>query len=186
MKGFIMAAKWAEKEYARGTVDRIYCYKLFPEAHMPVKGSDLAACFDLKASMRDGDEIKFYNKQNVKASQKVVDQKITMYHGDRMLIPTGLVFDLSTDTSLRIHPRSGLSSKNGINIANCEGVVDSDYVEQTFVLLLNISNIPFEVSDGMRIAQAEIVPVVDVDIKEIFMRPEQKTSRNGGFGSTGL
>jgi len=181
-----MAAKWAEKEYARGTVDRIYCYKLFPEAHMPVKGSDLAACFDLKASMRDGDEIKFYNKQNVKASQKVVDQKITMYHGDRMLIPTGLVFDLSTDTSLRIHPRSGLSSKNGINIANCEGVVDSDYVEQTFVLLLNISNIPFEVSDGMRIAQAEIVPVVDVDIKEIFMRPEQKTSRNGGFGSTGL
>ena len=153
---------------------------------MPVKGSDLAACFDLKASMRDGDEIKFYNKQNVKASQKVVDQKITMYHGDRMLIPTGLVFDLSADTSLRIHPRSGLSSKNGINIANCEGVVDSDYVEQTFVLLLNISNIPFEVSDGMRIAQAEIVPVVDVDIKEISMRPEQKTSRNGGFGSTGL
>jgi dUTP pyrophosphatase len=181
-----MAAKWAEKNYARGTVDRIYCYKLFPEAHMPVKGSDLAACFDLKASMRDGDEIKFYNKQNVKTVRKVVDQKITMYHGDRMLIPTGLVFDLSTDTSLRIHPRSGLSSKNGINIANCEGVVDSDYVEQTFVLLLNISNIPFEVSDGMRIAQAEIVPVVDVDIKEISMRPEQKTSRNGGFGSTGL
>ena len=58
-----MAAKWAEKDYA----NRIYCYKLFPEAHMPVKGSDLAACFDLKASMRDGDEIKFYNKQNVKS-----------------------------------------------------------------------------------------------------------------------
>ena len=109
-----------------------------------------------------------------------------MYHGDRMLIPTGLIFDLSTNTSLRIHPRSGLSSKNGINIANCEGVVDSDYVEQTFVLLINISNIPFEVSDGMRIAQAEIVSVVDVDIKEISKRPEQKTSRNGGFGSTGL
>ncbi len=52
-----MAAKWAEKDYA----NRIYCYKLFPEAHMPVKGSDLAACFDLKASMREGDEIKFYN-----------------------------------------------------------------------------------------------------------------------------
>ena len=109
-----------------------------------------------------------------------------MYHGERMMIPTGLVFDISDDTSLRIHPRSGLSSKNGINIANCEGVVDSDYVEQTFVLLLNISDIPFEVSDGMRIAQAEIVPVYDVDIKEISTRPQQKTTRTGGFGSTGL
>ena len=182
-------AKWADvpttaKEFL--TNNWLKCYKTRETSHMPEYGSEHAACFDLKASMRDGDEIKFYNKQNVKASQKVVDQKITMYHGDRMLIPTGLVFDLSTDTSLRIHPRSGLSSKNGINIANCEGVVDSDYVEQTFVLLLNISNIPFEVSDGMRIAQAEIVPVVDVDIKEISMRPEQKTSRNGGFGSTGL
>src|SRR6056300_510455 len=101
------------------------CYKLFEEAHLPEYGSDWAACFDLKASLREGDEITVYNQSNVKSKRKVVGGKVTIYHRDRVLVPTGLIFDLDETQSLRIHPRSGLSLKNGITVANCEGIVDA-------------------------------------------------------------
>ena len=103
-----------------------------------------------------------------------------------MLVPTGLIFDLHPNESMRIHPRSGLSLKHGITVANCEGIVDADYVQQTYVLLYNISSETFLIDDGMRIAQAELIDIFEaMEIREISIRPEQKTSRNGGFGSTG-
>ena len=166
-------------------------YKLWEEAHLPEYGSRLAACFDLKASLRLGDIVTVYDDRNVKGARKVstngeAQVSVTLYSGQRMLVPTGLVFDLSTTQSLRIHPRSGLSLKNGITVANCEGVVDSDYVQQTYVMLHNISTVPFDVLDGMRIAQGEIVRAIRVGLSEIDYEPENKSDRTGGFGSTGL
>ena len=166
-------------------------YKLWEEAHLPEYGSRLAACFDLKASLRLGDIVTVYDDRNVKGARKVstngeAQVSVTLYSGQRMLVPTGLVFDLSTTQSLRIHPRSGLSLKNGITVANCEGVVDSDYVQQTYVMLYNISTAPFDVLDGMRIAQDEIVRAIRVGLVEIDYEPENKSDRTGGFGSTGL
>jgi dUTP pyrophosphatase len=166
-------------------------YKLWEEAHLPEYGSRLAACFDLKASLRLGDIVTVYDDRNVKGARKVstngeAQVSVTLYSGQRMLVPTGLVFDLSTTQSLRIHPRSGLSLKNGITVANCEGVVDSDYVQQTYVMLYNISTAPFDVLDGMRIAQGEIVRAIRVGLVEIDYEPENKSDRTGGFGSTGL
>jgi len=160
-------------------------FKLFPEAHLPVLGTEFSACFDLKASLLGSTDVKLFNDRNEKHSRKIIGDYVTLYAGDRMLVPTGLIFDLEPTTSMRIHPRSGLSLKSGINIANCEGVVDADYVEQTYVMLQNISNVPFEIEDGMRIAQAEIVPVAEPFFIIQDVRPEQKTSRIGGFGSTG-
>ena len=166
-------------------------YKLWEEAHLPEYGSRLAACFDLKASLRLGDIVTVYDDRNVKGARKVstngeAQVGVTLYSGQRMLVPTGLVFDLPTTQSLRIHPRSGLSLKNGITVANCEGVVDSDYVQQTYVMLHNISTVPFDVLDGMRIAQGEIVRAIRVGLVEIDYEPENKSDRTGGFGSTGL
>ena len=175
-------------------------YKLWEEAHLPEYGSRLAACFDLKASLRLGDIVTVYDDRNarceeepavVKGARKVstngeAQVSVTLYSGQRMLVPTGLVFDLPTTQSLRIHPRSGLSLKNGITVANCEGVVDSDYVQQTYVMLYNISTAPFDVLDGMRIAQGEIVRAIRVGLVEIDYEPEKKSDRTGGLGSTGL
>ena len=162
------------------------CFKLFPEAHLPVLGSELAACFDLSASFKIGDKISYYDEWNSKKIANVTNAPVALYSGCRMLVPTGLIFDLHPNESMRIHPRSGLSLKHGVTVANCEGIVDSDYVEQTYVMLNNISKETFMIKDGMRIAQAEIVDIFEfLDIQEIFDRPKQKTSRNGGFGSTG-
>ena len=178
-------AKWAEIPISQKSTS-LKCYKLFKEAHLPILGSEWAACFDLRASLLGNEPIKYYDEWNLKKTATVEDGNISFYSGQRMLVPTGLIFNLPEDMSMRIHPRSGLSLKSGIIIANCEGVVDSDYVEQTYVMLHNASMKTFIIEDGMRIAQAELVYNDSVRIEEIFDRPEQKTSRKGGFGSTGL
>jgi dUTP pyrophosphatase len=162
-------------------------WKLWDKAHLPEYGSEWAACFDLKASLRPDDEVAVYNQLNLKRKRKVNDSvRVELYSDERMLVPTGVVFDLREGESIRIHPRSGLSLKFGIVIANCEGVVDADYVNQTYVMLHNISSEPFDVGDGDRIAQAEVVPVYQVEIVQSDREPEEKTSRTGGFGSTGV
>jgi dUTP pyrophosphatase len=87
---------------------------------------------------------------------------------------------------MRIHPRSGLSFK-GLVLGNMEGVVDSDYVEEVYVMLWNSTNFnDFLIKDGDRIAQAEIVENNPHVLLEITTRPSKKTDRNGGFGSTGV
>ena len=165
----------------------LHVWKLWEEAHVPEYGSEWAACFDLKASLRYGDEVTVYGATNRKGKRKVEEYgKITLYTNERMLVPTGCVFDLPSKDSLRIHPRSGLSLKSGIVIANCEGVVDPDYVQQTYVMLYNISDEPFIITDGDRIAQGEVVPMNQTPIVLADAEPEQKTMRNGGFGSTGV
>lgn len=167
-------------------MENMYVWKLWEEAHLPEYGSEWAACFDLKASLRDEDTVTVYTKTNVKDNRRVYNRLVPLCSGERMLVPTGLIFDLKEGQSLRIHPRSGLALKNGIVVANCEGVVDADYVHQTFVMLHNISTETFEIADGMRIAQAEVTQVQQSKIVLSEREPEEKTSRKGGFGSTGL
>ncbi len=162
-------------------------YQLWKEAHLPEYGTGLAACFDLKASLRIDDIVSVYDDRNIKGSRRVdSNRSITVYSGQRALLPTGLVFDLDITQSLRIHPRSGLALKNGITVANCEGVVDPDYVQQSYVMLHNISTVPFNVVDGMRIAQGEIVRAFQVNLVQIDYEPSDKSDRTGGLGSTGV
>tara|TARA_R110000868_G_scaffold142405_1_gene359741 strand:+ start:733 stop:1107 length:375 start_codon:yes stop_codon:yes gene_type:complete len=104
----------------------------------------------------------------------------------RVLIPTGLIFDIPEGHSIRIYPRSGLSFKMGLVTQNCEGIVDSDYVEECFLLLKNDSLSRVTITHGMRVAQAELVRNHDYVIMESLERPQKRTSRNGGFGSTGV
>ena len=164
-------------------------YRVFDEAHLPIYGSRYSACFDLSASIKAHDLITIMSKGNAESLRRVSDNKdIPIYSGERCLIPTGLIFDLERDQSLRIHPRSGLSWKKGITIANCEGVIDSDYIKQTYIMLYNISNEPFMIEDGMRVAQGEIVlthlPACSFQVT--YKEPKPKTNRTGGFGSTGI
>ena len=161
-------------------------YKLFDEAHLPIYGTKWSACFDLSASIREQDEVTIMGASNLPTKRKLTDGFIPLYAGERCLVPTGLIFDLDQNQSLRIHPRSGLAWKQGISIANCEGVVDADYVEQSYVMLVNVSRNPLEIRDGMRVAQGEIINTPNrPDMYVIQSKPVQKTDRNGGFGSTG-
>lgn len=161
-------------------------FKLKDQAITPTYGSDNAACFDLYSCMVENDSITFFSETNQKGTTYVKDGQVTLYSRQRMLVPTGFIFDIPVGHSMRIHPRSGLSLKDGIVIANCEGVVDSDYVEQSYVMLFNVSDRPFVINHGMRIAQGEIVRQSWTDFVEVKRKPGAKTNRKGGFGSTGV
>lgn len=104
----------------------------------------------------------------------------------RAIIPTGVIFDIPKGYSVRLHPRSGLSIKQGFIVANCEGVIDSDYFHEIKALMVNNSDAAITVHHGDRICQAELVRVEPHTIEETNIRPEQRTDRVGGLGSTGL
>lgn len=113
------------------------------------------------------------------------DSDIVIEPGEIKMIPTGIsAAPDSENAALMIYPRSGLASKHGIALANCVGVVDSDYRGEIKVPLINHGKESFIVTDGMRIAQMVVTPVLLPEIIETDMLDE--TDRNsGGFGSTG-
>jgi len=112
-------------------------------------------------------------------------QDIILAPSQRLLIPTGLIFELMEGFEAQIRPRSGLALKQGISVLNAPGTIDSDYRGEVQIILINHGENPFTISRGMRIAQAVIAPVTKVIIEE--RKAISKTGRGGGgFGSTGL
>jgi dUTP pyrophosphatase len=104
---------------------------------------------------------------------------------ERKLIPTGLHIELPEGFEAQIRPRSGLAFKHGISIVNSPGTVDADYRGEIKVLLINLSNEPFEVNTGDRIAQMIVAKHEKVDWQEVEVLNE--TSRGaGGYGHTGI
>ena len=102
------------------------------------------------------------------------------------LIPTGLAAaPARSDVMLMLCARSGLAAKQGIGMANGVGIVDADYRGEICVPLINQSDVPFTVTDGLRIAQMIVVPVILPEITESDILPETDRG-SGGFGSTGV
>ena len=112
------------------------------------------------------------------------DRQIVLLPGRRTLVPTGLIFELEEGYEAQIRPRSGLAFKHGITCLNTPGTIDSDYRGEVKVLLINLGDDDFRIERGMRIAQAVISPVVQIEIEE---RSEVGVTERGagGFGSTG-
>jgi dUTP pyrophosphatase len=111
---------------------------------------------------------------------------ITLKSGEWVQIPTGLVFEIPASFEGQIRARSGLAHKYGITVLNGIGTIDSDYREEVKVLLINHGQSDFEVGPGQRIAQLVIAPVNKATLVEILNTSLSDSSRNGGFGSSGL
>lgn len=162
-------------------------YKVEPEAALPEYATKESACFDLHACLIPHTTVKTRSWNNDEDIMYVNEYGILLLHPmTRALIPTGLVFDIPKNHSVRIHPRSGLSFKYGINLSNCEGVIDQDYTDQVFISLYNASNLSFKINHGDRICQAELVCDARYPVVETTIKPKPKTNRSGGFGSTGV
>ena len=163
-------------------------YKTHPDVVLPKYGTAQAACFDLAYNPAGKTHYKAYTRDNILFEQAIYppDDLIILDPGVRALIPTGLIFDIPEGWSIRVHPRSGLALKQGLILSNCEGVIDSDYFHETFIMTWNTSNVRQMISPGDRIAQAEVVPVIQVELVETTVQPVQKTDRIGGYGSTGV
>jgi dUTP pyrophosphatase len=165
---------------------RLNVYKTHPDIVLPRFATKQAACFDLSFQAAGKMEYSGYNCYNAPFTRILSNGSIKIMPGDRILIPTGLIFDIPEGHSVRIHPRSGLSYKQGLILANLEAVIDSDYVQETFILLTNRADIDQTINNGDRIAQAEMIKSEEYVLWEIFNAPGQKTDRDGGLGSTGV
>lgn len=103
---------------------------------------------------------------------------------ERAMIPTGLFIALPDGTEAQVRPRSGLAAKYGISVLNSPGTIDADYRGEIKVILVNLSNEPFTVNPGERIAQLVIARYEKIEWSEVEVLDETERGA-GGFGSTG-
>lgn len=104
---------------------------------------------------------------------------------ERAIVKTGLFIELPIGYEAQVRPRSGLAAKKGITVLNSPGTVDADYRGEIGVILVNLSNEPFTIENGERIAQLIIAQHERAEWTEVTILSE--TDRGaGGFGSTGV
>ena len=111
-------------------------------------------------------------------------EAVTLRPLERKLIPTGLYVELPLGYEAQIRPRSGLSVRHGITVINSPGTIDADYRGEVQVPLVNLSNEPFVIEDGERIAQMVIARHEVIQWEPVEELSETKRGA-GGFGHTG-
>lgn len=147
------------------TVD-IRFKRLRPAADMPLpaRATAAAAGFDLRAD---------------------IDAPLPVPARGRAAVPTGIAVALPTGWEGQVRARSGLAAKHGLCLTNGVGTIDADYRGEIVVLLANLSDTPYTIQRGDRIAQLLIAPVPDVRWHEVSALDDTDRG-SGGFGSTGL
>lgn len=138
--------------------------KLSENAVLPQYATDGSAGMDLRACL---------------------DAPVTLEPGQRVAVPTGLAIALpGPEWVALIFARSGLALRHGLTLPNCVGVIDSDYRGEILVALTNLSDTPYAVQPGERVAQMVITPVARPTLVETDALPDTQRGA-GGFGSTG-
>ena len=114
-----------------------------------------------------------------------IEEAFTLKPLERKLVPTGLFISLPEGYEAQVRPRSGLALKHGITVLNTPGTVDADYRGEVGVVLVNLSNEPFTVEPGERIAQMVIAKHERADF--VVVEELDETERGaGGYGHTGV
>lgn len=113
-----------------------------------------------------------------------IEEEITLKPLERRLIPTGIHIELPQGYEAQVRARSGLAIKHGIGIVNSPGTIDSDYRGEIMVILVNLSNNPFTIEPGERVAQMVVSKYEQVTLREVDSLKESQRG-SGGFGSTG-
>jgi dUTP pyrophosphatase len=113
-----------------------------------------------------------------------IDEPVTLGPLERTMVPTGLFIALPDGTEAQVRPRSGLAAKHGISVLNSPGTIDADYRGEIKVILVNLSNEPFVINPGERIAQMVVARYEQVEWDEVEVLDETERGA-GGFGSTG-
>ena len=130
---------------------------------LPAYATPLSAGMDLRAAMTES---------------------IVLNPLERALVPTGLFVELPEGYEMQIRPRSGLAAKHGVMVLNSPGTIDADYRGEIKVILVNLSNTPFEIVPGERIAQAVVAQHAHIEWNEVEQLGATERGA-GGFGSTG-
>jgi len=113
-----------------------------------------------------------------------IESPIELQPLERHLIPTGLYMALPEGYEAQVRPRSGLALKHGITVLNTPGTIDADYRGEVGVVLVNLSNTPFTIEPGERIAQMVIAKYEQALLEEVEVLDETERGA-GGYGHSG-
>lgn len=114
-----------------------------------------------------------------------ISEPVILKPMERKLIPTGLCIALPEGYEAQVRPRSGLALKKGITVLNSPGTIDADYRGEIGVVLINLSQEPFVVNDGERIAQMVIARHEQGELIKVEFLDETERG-DGGYGHTGI
>ncbi|MBK9259690.1 MAG: dUTP diphosphatase [Polyangiaceae bacterium] len=113
-----------------------------------------------------------------------IDDELVIAPGERKLVPTGVSLAIPEGLEGQVRPRSGLAWRHGVTVLNSPGTIDADYRGEVKVLLINLSDVPFRLTRGERIAQLVVCPVVRAEL-ELVSELDETSRGAGGYGSTG-
>jgi dUTP pyrophosphatase len=164
---------------------KLSIYRTHPNVVLPDFQTKDSACFDLSYNNAGKKEYTAFNKVSNPVIRVFSDERLFIGPGERVMVPTGLIMDIPVGYSVRIHPRSSTALKKGLILINSEGIIDSDYVEEVFLLMVNTTDVGITLRNNERIAQAEMVKLEKYTIESSDRLPTIKTDRKGGIGSTG-
>lgn len=114
-----------------------------------------------------------------------IEDPITLRPLERRIVPTGLYIALPEGYEAQVRPRSGLALKHGITVLNSPGTIDSDYRGEIGVLLINLSDTPFVINAGERIAQMVVARHEQTELIEVEELDDTERGA-GGYGHTGV
>ena len=114
-----------------------------------------------------------------------IEDPITLRPLERRIVPTGLYIALPEGYEAQVRPRSGLALKHGITVLNSPGTIDSDYRGEIGVLLINLSDTPFVINAGERIAQMVVARHKQAELIEVEELDDTERGA-GGYGHTGV
>ena len=162
-------------------------YKVRDQIELPAYQTKGSACMDIAYSPFGKTHITVYGPNNTSVNRPIDmnNGKATVMPQERAMIPTGLILDIPEGFSVRLHMRSSVAFKEGLVLSNGEGIIDSDYTDELYLLVWNTTNRKVELLPGQRIAQAELVAVEQMQIETLKAAPKKKGDRTGGVGSTG-
>jgi len=104
--------------------------------------------------------------------------------GQRILVPTGLCFEIEPGFEVQIRPRSGLSLKTNLLVVNSPGTIDADYRGEVQIILGNFGNSNEVINHGDRVAQMVLAPITQAHFSVVDTLSDTQRG-TGGFGSTG-
>lgn len=141
----------------------------------------------VKVINRSGNPLPAYETAQAVGLDVRADTREPMTIGplERVMVPTGLYFQIPEGYEIQVRPRSGLAAKHGITVINSPGTIDPDYRGELKVLLVNLSNEPFEMQPGERVAQLVFARYERLAWEEAVVLDETRRGE-GGFGSTGV
>jgi dUTP pyrophosphatase len=113
-----------------------------------------------------------------------IENELVLAPGGHAAVPAGIAIALPQGFEAQVRPRSGLALRHGVTVLNAPGTIDSDYRGEVAAILVNLSNTPFRITRGMKIAQLIVARHERVEWNETALDETQRG--HGGFGSTGF